>query len=182
MLINPAMPQLLYMDNQLLVVSKPFNLPVEPGDSEAEQDCLLSRLDEDFPGLLPVQPLAAETSGIMLLALTAESQQTLTAQFATGAATRSYQALLTDALPEAEGRNETFVWQTLPGGEDEHRVQLTMTADLDSQLPEILQTLGAAIIGTSYSDEQRLLLHGWDLSFNHPNTGQRMEFRAPCPF
>lgn len=184
---NPAMPQLLYMDNQLLVVSKPFDLPSAPDEKAEEQDCLISRLEADFPGLRAVQPLAPETSGVTLLALTEQSQHALQTQFNDGVAERHYQALLDEcAGTEAEGKLEiadgNIHWTRLPAGEDEQRLELRMHPDQDAQLPAMLESAGYTIRGLTTWPEQRLHLHARRLQFQHPVTGQAMLFESPCPF
>lgn len=188
--INPAMPQLLYMDSSLIVVSKPYNLSTAAGPAEDEQDCLISRLEEDFPGVQPVQPMDFACSGVVVLALTQRSRDALQAQFASQQTEHSYEAIVSGTVPEQNteaGHPAHTRWQQLEQGDGWTRLALTpLTADY--QLRATMQAIGHPIVGDSAAtpaadpDAERLHLHARRLSFRHPNTGLSLSFESPCPF
>lgn len=185
--INPAMPQVLYMDSSLIVVSKPYNLSTTAGPAEDEQDCLVSRLEEDFPGIQPVQPMDFACSGVMVLALTPRSRDALQAQFANQQTEYHYEAIVSGTVPAQNGTagNPAHThWQQLEQGDDWTRLALTPLTS-HSQFCATLRAMGHPILGESMganSDAERLHLHARRLSFKHPNTGLSLSFESPCPF
>ena len=58
----------LYADDALLVVEKPAGLLSVPGRGDDKQDCLISRVQVDFPDALIEHRLDMGTSGLMVLA------------------------------------------------------------------------------------------------------------------
>lgn len=71
--------ELHYHDEDILVVNKPAGLLSVPG--RIHKDCLISRLQIDFPGVRCVHRLDMETSGLMVLALHKSAQVYLNKQF-----------------------------------------------------------------------------------------------------
>ena len=61
--------QLLYQDEDLVIVNKPARLLTVPGRHPANRDCLVSRVQCEFPGAQVVHRLDYDTSGIVLLPL-----------------------------------------------------------------------------------------------------------------
>ena len=59
---------LLYADDSLLVVAKPTRLLSVPGRGEDKHDCLIARVQRDFPDALIVHRLDFDTSGLVVLA------------------------------------------------------------------------------------------------------------------
>ena len=68
---------LLYLDDHLLVASKPAGLLAVPGRGEDKQDCLSTRLQAQVPGARVVHRLDMATSGLMLMARSAEVQRAI---------------------------------------------------------------------------------------------------------
>lgn len=69
----------VYEDDDLVVVNKPSGLLSVPG--RVYKDCLMSRLQEDYPTIRCVHRLDMETSGLMVLALHKTAQIHLNRQF-----------------------------------------------------------------------------------------------------
>ena len=61
---------LLYQDEFLLVVNKPAHLLTVPGRHPQNQDCLISRVQQEFPSAAVVHRLDYDTSGLLVLPLT----------------------------------------------------------------------------------------------------------------
>lgn len=189
--INPALPQLLYMDNSLIVVSKPYNLSSAAGLTEDEQDCLISRLQDDFPTVQLVQVMDFACSGVMVLALTDASQQALAAQFAQQQIAHHYQARVSGMVEQDNGvigQPPQTRWQVLERDATSSRLALTPLCQ-HYQLREGLRTLGHPVLGEESTADshtnapiERLQLHAQHLSFKHPNTGITLSFESPCPF
>lgn len=108
-IILPAMLGLtiVYRDASILVVNKQSGLLSVPGRGPEKQDCVVNRMKRLFPGTIE-QPSAhrldMETSGLMVLAFTAEAQRNLSMQFERGQVSKQYVALLDGTLERAEGR------------------------------------------------------------------------------
>jgi 23S rRNA pseudouridine1911/1915/1917 synthase len=113
-----ALPlEILFEDQDLLVVNKPPGLVVHPGAGH-RKGTLLNALvhhcpelkgigEVSRPGL--VHRLDKDTSGLLVVAKTAMAHAALVAQFQEHAITKIYQALVWGRLPEVEGRIEKEV-------------------------------------------------------------------------
>ncbi len=88
--------EFLFLDEALVAVNKPAGLSVLPGRGRntSVREILASdpRLVGKTP--LPVHRLDADTSGVMLVALSSESQKNLAAQFRNRTVTKEYFALV----------------------------------------------------------------------------------------
>ncbi|MDX1678029.1 pseudouridine synthase [Arsukibacterium sp.] len=105
--VLPATEQpfnLLYEDEQLLVVSKPAKLLTVPGRHPANKDCLISRVQREWPAASVVHRLDYDTSGIVLLPLTKRALSELSKQFQARSISKQYQAVVA-GLP-AKGQGE----------------------------------------------------------------------------
>lgn len=102
--------EILYRDNDIVVINKPSGLLSVPGKGEDKQDCAESRVRHLFPEAprqCAVHRLDMETSGILVLALNPESHRALNEQFASGEVHKKYIALLDGILyGKGEGRTE----------------------------------------------------------------------------
>ncbi len=102
--------EILYRDNDIVVVNKPSGLLSVPGKGEDKQDCVEARVHNLFPQApkqCAVHRLDMETSGILICALNAESHRILNDQFANGLVHKKYEALLDGVLHgKPEGRTE----------------------------------------------------------------------------
>ena len=81
---------LAYADAALLVVDKPAGLLSVPGRGPDKADCLVARVQAQYPEALTVHRLDMDTSGLMLLARGAEVQRTLSRAFATRTVKKRY--------------------------------------------------------------------------------------------
>ena len=98
-LILPAMLGLniLYQDEDIVVVNKQSGLLSVPGRGPDKQDCIVNRLKRLFPFCIEqpsVHRLDMETSGLMVLALNAEGHKELNRQFENRIVQKEYEALI----------------------------------------------------------------------------------------
>jgi 23S rRNA pseudouridine955/2504/2580 synthase len=108
----PAEPhpplRILEENAHFLIVDKPAGLPVHEGKRVRKHHSLLGRLEAALRprGIAPrlVHRLDRETSGLMVVAKTAESAAELEARFSAGEVEKEYLALVAGELPAAEGR------------------------------------------------------------------------------
>ena len=72
---------IIHVDDDVLVVSKPANLLSVPGNKEDHADCLEARVLKEFPSARVVHRLDRGTSGIFIMALNPNAHRHLGLQF-----------------------------------------------------------------------------------------------------
>jgi len=202
----------LYHDKDILVLSKPSGLLSVPGKPEDHADCLESRAKTRFPTAGIVHRLDLGTSGIMVMALNAESHRKLSRQFEKRAVLKTYIARVWGPIKEntgmidlplrcdwpnrprqmvdhEQGRPSITHWEVLEREQNATRVRLKPETGRSHQLRVHMLALGHPILGDefyahneAYKASSRLLLHAQDLQFYHPTTNEQLTFTAPCPF
>jgi len=98
--------EILYQDEQLVVVNKPSGLLSVPGRGEDKKDSVATRVRQLYPNCIEqpsVHRLDMETSGLMVLGLTKEAHKHLNAQFEARTIQKKYVALLDGVLYKATG-------------------------------------------------------------------------------
>ncbi|CAA0080067.1 Ribosomal large subunit pseudouridine synthase A [BD1-7 clade bacterium] len=94
---------IVYADSRILVVNKPSGLLSVPGRDVRNRDCLITRLQVDFPEARIVHRLDLSTSGLMVLGLDAEAHRHLSRQFEMREVGKSYQAVVDGFIAEDSG-------------------------------------------------------------------------------
>ncbi len=84
----------IYQDEQLIVVSKPSGLLSVPGRGADKQDCMIHRVQRSFTDALIVHRLDMSTSGILLLARSKEVHRLLSHAFQVRRVEKQYTALV----------------------------------------------------------------------------------------
>jgi tRNA pseudouridine32 synthase/23S rRNA pseudouridine746 synthase len=97
-------PLIHYRDEALLAVEKPSGLLSVPGRGAEKQDCLLARVQDDFPEALVVHRLDMATSGLVLFALNKETQRHLGSLFERRQIKKRYIAVVRGIPSPAQGR------------------------------------------------------------------------------
>ena len=199
-----------YIDDDLLLAEKPSGLLSVPGRSAENQDCVVARLQRDYPDALTVHRLDQVTSGLLLHARGKPMQAALSMQFEQRRVGKGYEALVEGlvageageiALPLIcdwpnrpkqmvdfeRGKPALTRWQVL--GRDpavrQTRVALQPLTGRSHQLRLHLASIGHPIVGDVMYGAQpapRVCLHACTLQFTHPRTGQLLEFVSPSPF
>lgn len=93
----------LHADAALLVVDKPAGLLSVPGRGADKADCLVARVQVDYPEARIVHRLDMETSGIMVLARDADTHRALSIQFAQRQVSKRYVAVVDGHLAAENG-------------------------------------------------------------------------------
>ena len=96
--------QLLYQDDQLLVVNKPAMLLTVPGRHPANRDCLISRVQCEFPSAQVVHRLDYDTSGLVVLPLTKHALSEISKQFQARTVHKQYQAVVLGEVQPNQGQ------------------------------------------------------------------------------
>lgn len=95
--------EIVCLDKFLLVVNKPAGLLSVPGRGADKQDCLISRVQREYPDALTVHRLDMSTSGLMLLARGKAMERELSILFQQRKVDKGYQALVTGQFAEESG-------------------------------------------------------------------------------
>jgi tRNA pseudouridine32 synthase/23S rRNA pseudouridine746 synthase len=93
-----------YQDEYLLVADKPAGMLSVPGRGPDKQDCLINRLLVDYPNAKTVHRLDMATSGLLIFALSYESQKALGRLFENRLVDKEYQALVSGLIENDTGK------------------------------------------------------------------------------
>jgi tRNA pseudouridine32 synthase / 23S rRNA pseudouridine746 synthase len=95
--------QFIHVDADLLVVDKPSGLLSVPGRGEDKQDCLISRIQQQFPEALTAHRLDMSTSGLLLVARGEAMQRELFRLFRERAVSKRYLATVDGLMAQDSG-------------------------------------------------------------------------------
>ena len=203
--------EVVYEDAHVVAVTKPTGLLSVPGKGEHLSDCMLSRVMVAFPDALLVHRLDRDTSGVMVFALTAHSQRSMSMQFEARSTKKTYVACVAGEVKESEGEIDLPLivdWPNRPRqmvshemgkpavtefkrmsvADGQSRLRLFPKTGRSHQLRVHCLAIGHPILGDplyspeTVADFPRLLLHSEELRINHPESGKGLRFRAKCPF
>ena len=99
-------PRVIHADERFVVVDKPAGLLAVPGIAPEKQDCVRSRVAAMFPhatGPMTCHRLDLSTSGVMILALDADTHRNLSKQFEFRKTQKRYIALVEGHLASDAG-------------------------------------------------------------------------------
>ena len=206
---------IIHCDDEFVIVVKPSGLLAVPGKGEENQDCVVARIKALYPNCIEqpaVHRLDMDTSGLMVLALTADMHRELSLQFHDRKTEKRYIALLDGVVPGNEGiielpfrldvENRPYQiydpvdgktgithWKKLSSENGRTRIEFRPVTGRTHQLRVHAASehgLGVPILGDrlygSGTAAGQLKLHASFLSFTHPRTGERLEFRSDPPF
>lgn len=94
---------ILYQDDDLLILNKPAGLLTVPGKGPEKQDCLINRAIRFNPNARVVHRLDQGTSGLVMIPLNYQTLRTLTRQFEGRGIHKRYQAVVSGLLEKDEG-------------------------------------------------------------------------------
>lgn len=203
--------RVLYEDEEVVLVDKPSGLLSVPGKGPHLADCLIARVQEDFPTALLIHRLDRDTSGVMIFARTAAAQRHLGLQFEKRMTKKAYIArvwgqvegdsgavdlpLIVDwpnrplqMVDHENGRAAYTEWRVIARAPEETRLRLLPKTGRSHQLRVHMRELGHPILGDPFYANgparafPRLMLHSESLRFRHPQGGAWIRVEAPCPF
>jgi len=93
----------IHEDAHLLVVSKDCGVLTVPGIGPEKADCLISRLQQRWRGARVVHRLDRDTSGVLVVALDADTHRALSMQFERRETRKTYVALAAGHPPKDAG-------------------------------------------------------------------------------
>ena len=197
-----------HIDDDLLVVSKPAGLLSVPGRGEDKQDCLVARLQQQWPDALTVHRLDQVTSGLMVYARNARAHRALSDAFAAREVDKIYEAIVQGELKadsgvidlplicdwpnrpkqiidHAIGKAACTRWSVMTKSAGQTRVALVPVTGRTHQLRVHMQALDHPIVGDVFygaDAASRVMLHARHLAFRHPVSGMALVFDDPPPF
>ncbi len=197
----------VFEDEWLIAIEKPSGLLTVPGRDLWNQDSLQKRLSNLAGPVYPIHRLDLETSGLVLFAKNPSAQAAFQELFRTRAIKKLYRADLvrcpkeragTIDLPldrdpdrpgryrvHGQGKSARTDYRVL--SEESARVEFQPHTGRSHQLRIHAATgLKSPILGDRlYGEEassQRLRLHAWHLSFEHPFSRREVSLHSPTPF
>lgn len=202
----------LFVDDDILVVDKQSGLLSVPGKDPSLWDCIEYRARQQWPTAGMCHRLDKDTSGVLVMALNKRAHGRIGSQFEHRQTTKSYVARVSGVIAEDRGvidlplatdwenkprqrvdfdngRHAKTEWEVIEREANATRVKLVPLTGRTHQLRVHMKALGHVILGDAFyadSDDlkaaDRLQLHAAELGFSHPSTGEFMTFVAPTPF
>ncbi len=204
--------QVVYRDDDIIVLNKNSGLLTVPGRLPEHQDCLQNRVMRVLPTATIVHRLDMATSGIIIMALNKPAHVSISQQFEKRKTQKKYIARVYGIIEEKEGSVDQPLicdWPNRPKQMIDHErgkpslthfnvlsyqnnstlVELTPITGRSHQLRVHMLSLGHPILGdrlyahdNALAMAQRLNLHAQMLSIYHPVTNELLTFTAECPF
>ncbi|GAA5139559.1 RluA family pseudouridine synthase [Thalassotalea piscium] len=210
----PMSPYLdiIYQDDDIVVLNKGSGLLTVPGRLAEHQDCLQNRVQSVLPTATIVHRLDMATSGIIIMALNKPAHVEISRQFEKRLTEKSYiarvygnisqqtgtvdKALICDwpnrpmqKVDEINGKKALTHYAVIDYQENSTLVRLTPITGRSHQLRVHMLSIGHPILGDRlYAHEQalamstRLQLHANVLTLAHPKTQEKLTFKVNCPF
>lgn len=180
----PMSPYLdiVYRDNDIVVLNKPSGLLTVPGRLPEHQDCLQNRVLKVLPCATVVHRLDMATSGIILMALNKPAHVAISRQFEKRLTQKSYIARVFGKIEQATGSIEQPLicdWPNRPKQKIDHehgKASLThykvisYSENIDGQTTTLVEL--TPVTGRSH----QLRVHM--LSLGHPILGDRLYAHA----
>jgi tRNA pseudouridine32 synthase / 23S rRNA pseudouridine746 synthase len=200
----------LHLDADLLIVNKPAGIPVLPDGWDADSPYLVGRLSEEYGRLWVVHRLDKVTSGVLLLARTADAHRALNLQFERHETEKVYRALVNGspewtertarhklrvnvghshrtAVDHTRGKPAETAFKVIKRYPDYGLLECRPATGRTHQVRVHAYALGHPLLGDIlYSAPStdliaRPALHALRLTITHPASGERMTFEAPYP-
>jgi tRNA pseudouridine32 synthase / 23S rRNA pseudouridine746 synthase len=203
---------ILYIDEDILVVNKPSGLLTVPGKELKHHDSLELRVKIEYPNSFLVHRLDMDTSGVIIFALSKSTQRSLNLQFEKRIVKKIYEArvfgnikkengfidlpLIVDwpnrplqKIDAEEGKSALTHWRVLNREGDVTRLELIPETGRTHQLRVHMMSLGHTILGDRFYGNfaeinlaNELQLHSKELKIYHPKNGKSYTFVSDVPF
>ncbi len=215
MIYQPPMDPYLnvvYQDDDVLLLNKPSGLLSVPGRQVIHKDSLQSRAQAQFPTATTVHRLDMETSGLILMALNKASHVSLSRQFEQREISKQYRARVFGHLQSASGQVEVPLicdwpnrprqmvdfdkgkkslthWSVIDREQQTTLLELKPVTGRSHQLRVHMLYIGHPIVGdplyangNALNFASRLALQSQSISFQALQDGSEMNFHLPADF
>ena len=202
--------EIIYQDEHIIVLNKPAGIPVLPDGWEKNAPYLVKMLEEKFGKVFIVHRLDKTTSGVMVFARTAEVHRALNIQFESHEADKVYHAIMEGepkwnekvtkfplranvgkkhrtAVDDKNGKPSETRYRVLKRYQDAALVEAKPMTGRTHQVRVHAYALGHPLMGDILYNAfetniiQRPALHAHSLTFTHPDTNERLTFKADRP-
>jgi tRNA pseudouridine32 synthase/23S rRNA pseudouridine746 synthase len=204
--------EIIFQDDDILVLNKPSGLFSVPGKAKEHADCLQTRAQRVFPTATVVHRLDMATSGLMVMALNKPAHRHISKQFELRETAKTYQAVVFATVQQdcgeinlplicdwpnrpkqmvnyERGKKALTQWRVLERSNNTTRLELKPITGRSHQLRVHMLSMQHPIIGDRlYAHDQalemadRLNLHTMFLGFRHPVTEKMLLFKSKVPF
>ncbi len=203
---------IIFQDNDILVLNKQAGLLTVPGKGDHLADCLENRAKDIVPTALTVHRLDMDTSGLIIMGLNKFAHRHLSLQFQNRNVAKEYVALVFGITEENSGEIDLPLicdWPNRPKQKVDHEIgkpsqtkwhvierykdntllSLTPITGRSHQLRVHMNEIGHSILGDRfYASEKvakmskRLCLHSKKLTIMHPVQKKMMTFEQNIIF
>jgi tRNA pseudouridine32 synthase/23S rRNA pseudouridine746 synthase len=204
--------EIIYQDDDLLVLNKQSGLLTVPGRSEEKLDSLAYRAQQQFPTATSVHRLDMDTSGLVVMALNPETHRHISRQFEQRKVNKLYHAwvwgnvkqecgdidlpLICDwpnrprqMVDHNSGKKALTHWKKLVSRDNQTLMELRPHTGRSHQLRVHMQAIGHPILADefyahpeAFAAAPQLQLHASFIEFEHPSNGSTVSFHAAAPF
>lgn len=201
---------IIYEDQNVILIDKPAGLSVLPDGWEKDSEYLVKMLEEKYGKVFIVHRLDKITSGVMVFARDAETHRALNTQFENHDAQKTYHAILEGnpkweekiarhplrsnvghkhrtMVDDKNGKPSETRFRVIKRFEESALVEAKPMTGRTHQIRVHAYALGHPLIeDVLYGSRDRYgfprpMLHAQTLSFIHPATNERVKFSTPHP-
>lgn len=203
---------IIYEDRSIIVVNKPSGILSVPGKEPHLFDSILTRIQKKYPLSAASHRLDMSTSGLLVVPKTRAAASELGKQFQARTVSKCYYAWVGGVIDKEQGiidlpialdqnnkplqkidfdngRRAITEFHCISKQIDRTFVRLHPITGRSHQLRLHMKELGHPILGDKWyatpeikSLAPHLYLHAGELSFNHPESNERMTFKVNPPF
>lgn len=216
--------EVLFEDEDLLIINKSSGIPVLPERQNQEHESIRGLAEKKYGKVYIVHRIDRDTSGILCLAKHADAHKAMNKLFLERKVEKTYLAIVDGTTPEPQGKIDFAIFQdknknridpkgktslslykTIEQFKHYSLVEIDLKTGRQHQIRLHMRAIGNPLmVDDKYGDREefylssikrkfnrkegeerpllnRLSLHAYSLSFEHPNSGLLLSLKAPLP-